>query len=71
MKDLFRCKNDLGDFTSGQSLFDETQREWFISGGFSKTAIVEQDRITVSYTTGTYEIFDKSYNEQTSAMLRP
>ena len=61
MKALFQCQNNLEDFTSGRrSLFDETRREWFISGGFSKTAIVEKDRITVSFNTGTYEIFDKS-----------
>ena len=58
-------------FTSGQSLFNVSNRDWFVSGGFSKTAIVEQDRITVSYETGTYEIFDKTNKELKSAKLRP
>ncbi len=71
MNDLFLCKNDPSDFTSGQSLFNVSDRDWFVSGGFSKTAIVEQDRITVSYETGTYEIFDKTNKELKSAKLRP
>jgi len=71
MNELFLSRNDPSDFTSGQSLFNKTERKWFVSGGFSKTAIVEKDRITVSFATGTYEIFDKTNREQKSAKLRP
>lgn len=71
MTELFHVQNKPTDFTSGQSLFNETERDWFISGGFSKTAIIEKNRITVSFATGTYEIFDNAYKEQKSAELRP
>lgn len=68
---IFGVTNDPRDFSSGQSLFNPKERDFFLSGGFSKTAVIEKDRITVSYPTGTYEIYDPENRMLPDARLRP
>ena len=71
MTDVFGCQNSASDYSNGRTLFDTSTRDWVFSGGFSKQAIIEPDRITVSYPTGTYEIYNKSNDKLEHAELRP
>jgi hypothetical protein len=71
LKEVFGLKTPLKKISNGKNLFNEKERKWVFSGGFSKKAIIENDRITVSYPTGFYEIYDKNFNQLENAKLRP
>jgi uncharacterized protein len=61
MKDAFGCSNPETDYSSGSNLFSEKQWEWMIAGSYFNFAIVEQDKLTVQYPGGYYEVRDRKY----------
>ncbi|MGE0083572.1 MAG: DUF3413 domain-containing protein [Desulfococcaceae bacterium] len=69
MKEVFGCTNSCSDYSNGRNLFDTGYREWIYCGGFSQDALIEADRITVSYPVGSYEIYDQSYRKPDNAQL--
>jgi membrane-anchored protein YejM (alkaline phosphatase superfamily) len=71
LNEVFRLKNSASEISNGKNLFNENERKWVFSGGFSKKAIIEHDRITVSYPTGFYEIYNRNFNPIEDATLRP
>ncbi|MGM0609189.1 MAG: DUF3413 domain-containing protein, partial [Candidatus Muiribacteriota bacterium] len=71
LREVFGSKNSPEEISNGKSLFDENNREWVFSGGFSKKAVIEKDRITVSYPTGFYEIYNRNFDPLKDAELRP
>jgi len=71
LTEVFGCKNSPDEISNGKNLFDESNREWVFSGGFSKKAVIEKDRITVSYPTGFYEIYNRNFDPLEDAKLRP
>lgn len=70
MNELLGCVNDYTDYSNGKNLFQEGQREWLFAGGFSKKAIIEKDRINVSYPVGSYEIYNSSNDPLADARIR-
>ncbi|MCB9494355.1 MAG: DUF3413 domain-containing protein [Desulfobacteraceae bacterium] len=71
LKEVFGLKNSLKEISNGRDLFNTEDRKWVFSGGFSKKAIIENDRITVSYPTGFYEIYNRNFDRLDEAKLRP
>ncbi len=70
MENVFKCNNPYSDYSNGRSLFDTNKRTWVYSGGFQNNlAIIEPDRITVTYPVGTYEIYDRSFTRMEKATL--
>lgn len=58
MQRALGCQNPPSDYADGRDLFATEPLEWFIQGGYFNQAIREKDRITSTYATGNYEIFD-------------
>ena len=58
MRDVFGCRNPIPDYSDGHHLLTPGGRDWLVVGGYFNYAIREHDRITMSYATGNYEIFD-------------
>ena len=56
MNDALGVINDPADFSSGKSLWQEGGRPWSLVGSYFNFAIVEDDRITVTYPSGNYEV---------------
>jgi len=71
LKEVFGLKNFEFEISNGKNLFNEQKRKWVLSGGFSKKAVIEPDRITVSYPTGFYEIYNRNFDPLEDAKLRP
>jgi len=57
---VFGCTNPPSDYSSGHSLFSDTQWDWLIAVSHNDYALVEPDRVTIVYPGGT-EIRDRSY----------
>lgn len=58
--ELFGCTNPPSDYSSGHSLFSDTQWDWLIAAGYEDFALVEPDRVTVVLPSS-YEIRDRNY----------
>ncbi len=70
LTELFGCKNPISDYSNGRNLFDSSERKWLYLGGASSQAIVEPDRITVTFPTGNYDIVDLKNRLLEKASLR-
>ncbi len=57
---VFGCTNPPSDYSSGHSLFSDTQWDWLIAVSHNDYALVEPDRVTIVYPGGN-EIRDRSY----------
>ncbi|BDD12739.1 hydrolase (plasmid) [Fulvitalea axinellae] len=57
------CENLASDYAFGKDLFGRASRNWLISGSYDNFGVVEDDRITVTFPTGNYEIYDRDMNE--------
>ncbi|MCG6201317.1 DUF3413 domain-containing protein [Psychromonas antarctica] len=67
MKELLGSQSPANQFSSGQSLFDETDRPYILSGDLNKYVIYERDKITRFSNDGQIESIDwqgKSLNEE-------
>ncbi|MGM0608877.1 MAG: sulfatase-like hydrolase/transferase [Candidatus Muiribacteriota bacterium] len=71
LTEVFGCNNSPEEISNGRNLFNKSNREWVFSGGFSKKAVIEKDRITVSYPTGFYEIYNRNFDPLEDAELKP
>ena len=60
LTELFGCANPPSDYASGQSLFSDGQWDWLIVRSRTDYALVEPERVTISYSSG-YEIRDRNY----------
>jgi membrane-anchored protein YejM (alkaline phosphatase superfamily) len=54
--ELLGCRNPPADYGSGHSLFDGRSWEWMIAGNYNSYAIVESDRVIVTYRGGLTEV---------------
>lgn len=61
LSEVFSCANPPSDYSSGTSLFDGEAWSWLVVGSYNDFAIVEPDRVTISHTSGGFEIRDKDY----------
>jgi len=60
LSEVLGCKNPPSDYSSGHSLFDEEGWPWLVAASYTSQAIVEPERVTVSY--GSYfEVRDADY----------
>ena len=58
------CTNAPSDYASGKSLFDTQDWEWFIAGSYNSHAIVQPDKVVVTYPGGFIDIHSaKDYRE--------
>ena len=61
LQEVFACSNPPGDYASGKSLFDTTDWEWLIAGSYNSHAIVQPDKVVVTYPGGFIEVLGKDY----------
>lgn len=62
MNNYLGVSNSPKDYSSGKSLFDISNRDFFICGYNQKFAIVENKRITNIYTSGMLDVVDNNLN---------
>jgi membrane-anchored protein YejM (alkaline phosphatase superfamily) len=68
MTELFRCANPPSDYSSGHSLFSDTEWSWLIAASYTDFAVIEPDRVIVVLP-ASYEIRDRSYRLVPNATL--
>ncbi|MEC9376111.1 MAG: DUF3413 domain-containing protein [Pseudomonadota bacterium] len=61
MQDVLGCENPASDFSSGVNLFTEKDWEWFIAGSYNSHAIIEPDKLVVTYPGGMIDLLDNDY----------
>ena len=61
LQDVFGCQNDATSYSSGVNLFEKQSWEWIIAGSYSSHAIVEPEKIIVTYPGGLVELLDANY----------
>jgi membrane-anchored protein YejM (alkaline phosphatase superfamily) len=71
LKDVFGCENPYADYSSGGNLFDEQPWQWIVAGSYSSYAIIEQDKIVVTYPGGLIELLDADYRPAPDLQLDP
>ncbi|PID77869.1 MAG: hypothetical protein CSB21_03410 [Deltaproteobacteria bacterium] len=71
LQEVFGCTNKASEISNGRNLFNDEKRKWVFSGGFSKKAIIQRDRINVTFQTGHHEIFDRNFDILENAKPRP
>jgi len=55
------CANDPADFSSGADLLDGADWDWLVAGSYYNYAVLEPDRITVTFPNGLFEVRDADY----------
>ncbi len=55
------CQDDSLSYSSGQNMFQRESRQWLIAGADNNHAVIEPERITVTYHSGRYEVLNKEY----------
>lgn len=72
---LFRhvlgCSNPPADVSVGRDLFDGRDWPWLIVGSYFNYAVIEPDRVTVTYPSGAFEVRDRDYRLIDDASVRP
>ncbi len=58
MDKLFSCKNPYNDYSLGYGLFNNAKRPYLLVGSYISFGIIEPERITVMYPSGTFQIED-------------
>lgn len=61
MTDVLKCRNNVSDFSIGESLWTPKRKNWFISGSYQNSVIVELDRLIIINEVGSLEFRDKNY----------
>ncbi|RMF98943.1 MAG: DUF3413 domain-containing protein [Gammaproteobacteria bacterium] len=71
LRQLLGCRNDPADYGVGQDLFSGKEWNWIIAGSYSAHAIVQPDKIVVSYPGGFVEVLDAHYRPLGRSALDP
>lgn len=61
MPEVLKCVNDVSDYSIGETLWMPKKRNWFISGSYQNSAIVEENRIVIINGKGGLEFRDRNY----------
>jgi membrane-anchored protein YejM (alkaline phosphatase superfamily) len=69
MSDVLGCRNPPRDYSSGHNLFSGDEWDWLIAGSYHNFAVVEPDRVTISYPGGYVEVRDAAYRLTVKADL--
>lgn len=56
------CENSPRDFSSGHHLLEHEGRNWVIAGSVTNYGVIQQDKITVTYHSGQYEVVTPKYD---------
>ena len=70
LQEVFGCSNPASDYSSGSNLFDEQSWDWMIAGSYNSHAIVEPDKLIVSYPGGLVEVLGPDYRPQGGPQAR-
>lgn len=62
MLDALNCLNNVGDYSIGSSLWIPKKNDWFVSGSYQNSAIIETDRIIVINAAGSLEFRNRDYS---------
>jgi membrane-anchored protein YejM (alkaline phosphatase superfamily) len=58
---VFGCSNDAADYSSGADLFTRRDWDWLVAGSYYNYAVLEPDRIIVTFPNGLFEVRDADY----------
>jgi len=61
LREALNCSNDYADYSSGGNLFDQQDWSWIMAGSYNSHAIVEPDKIIVTYPGGLIELLGPDY----------
>lgn len=61
MQEVLKCINNVSDYSIGNSLWTPKKKEWFVSGSYQNSAIIEVDRVVIINEFGRFEFRDKNY----------
>jgi len=61
LQDVFGCSNPPAEYASGKSLFDAGDWDWLVAGSYSSHAIVQPDKVVVTYPGGRTEVLGQTY----------
>lgn len=70
LPEILGVTNDVGDYSIGKSLFDETERDPVISSSYLEDAIIKKDRIILSNTLNGISIKTPTYAESDRALTQ-
>lgn len=69
-QELLGCSNPASEVSVGQNLFDRRDWEWLIVGSYFNYAVIEPDRLTITFPSGTFEVRDWDYELIPDASVR-
>jgi len=61
MQDLLGCNNPASDYSVGRNLFSLAQWDWLVAGSYFNYAILDPEKITITFPNGGYEVRDWNY----------
>jgi uncharacterized protein len=61
LQEVFDCSNPPTEYASGKSLFDTVDWDWLVAGSYNAYAIVQPDKVVVTYPGGRTEVLDETY----------
>ena len=61
LQDLLGCRNPATDYSVGRNLFDLESWDWMIAGSYFNYAVLEPDKITITFPNGGVEVRDWNY----------
>ncbi len=62
MQNYLGVTNKITDFSVGQNIFDHAKRDWFVCGYNQKYSVIEKNKITNIYASGSFDITDLKLN---------
>ena len=71
MPEVLGCTNPIVDYSVGSSLWEPNDRQWFISGSYQSSAIVEENRIVLMNAAGFLDFKDRHYRESENKARTP
>ena len=71
LQEVFGCANPVSDYSSGGNLFDGKSWDWIIAGSYSDYAIVEPDKLIVTWPGGLVDVLGPDYRPKSGIRLNP
>ncbi len=70
-QELLGCTNSASDVSIGRNLFEGQDWPWLIAGSYFNYAILEPDRLIITYPSGNFEVYDWDYQPIDDAVIHP
>jgi hypothetical protein len=71
LRNVFDCSNPADDYSSGIDLFSGQSWDWIMAGSYSSHAIVEPDKLVITYPGGFIELLNAEYRPDPELELDP